>query len=107
TVGLDGLLTSVNLGVYRSTAATATDVIVRVLPVEHGGLTTFDVSGARAAFSVPVSTLPVCPDLCASLPSVSVSLPSPLAVAANDSLAIVLSRPGGSSFPDWVIWTYA
>jgi hypothetical protein len=107
TAGLDGRLTNVNLGIYRSTAATATDVVVNLLPVQHGGLTTFDLSGARAAFSVPISSVPICPNLCASLPSVSVSLPSPLAVAANDSLAIVLSRSGGSSFPDWVIWTYA
>ena len=36
-----------------------------------------------------------------------ISLATPLSVLANEQLALALSRPGGSTFPDWVIWAYA
>lgn len=38
---------------------------------------------------------------------ISDGLPTPLSVSVNDTLAIVLRRPDGTTAPDWVIWVEA
>lgn len=104
TVGISGALTRIDLGLFRSTATTASDVLLDILPAPSG-LSTFDLSGSRASVVIPIGTIPVCPDFCSSAPSLTVSLPSSVAVSAGDSWAIVLRRPGGTTFPEWVLWS--
>jgi hypothetical protein len=105
TVGIAGLLTQVDLGIFRSTRATTNDVLLDLLPAA-GGLagTEFDLSGSVSSVSVPISTVPVC-SVCADPPFVTAVLPTPVPVQVGDVFAIVLRRPGGSTFPDWVIWS--
>jgi hypothetical protein len=104
TVGIDGSLTRIDLGMYRSTSLTETDVILDVIPAT-GGLTRFDMGGSLGSTVIPISDFPVCPEFCASLPSLSVLLSSPVRVSAGDSLAIVLRRPDNGTYPHWVVWS--
>ncbi|HSK08571.1 MAG TPA: hypothetical protein VK911_03280 [Vicinamibacterales bacterium] len=106
TVGVEGLLARLDLGIWRSTLTTATDVLLDIVPAE-GGLRDFDFTGSLASAVINVSAIPVCPDWCQSLPSLSVSLPVPVPVSVGDQLAIVLRRPGGTTYPDWVLWSPA
>lgn len=106
TVGLTGSLVRVDLGIFRSTATTTSDVILDVIPAGTG-LSAFDLSGSLAQVVIPIADIPVCPDFCVSPPHVSVLLPTPVAVTTGDSLAIVLRRPGGSTLPNWVLWSEA
>jgi hypothetical protein len=106
TVGLTGSLVRIDLGIFRGTATTTSDVILNVVRA-NTGLSTFDLTGSLVQVVIPFSTIPVCPEFCSSPPYVSVMLPTPLAVNSGDSLAIVLRRPGGSTYPDWVLWSEA
>lgn len=106
TVGRDGYLMKIDLGLYRSTPETATDLRLDLLSIA-GPLTSFGSGRPLASVVVPTSQVPVCPAWCNALPTVTVELSSGLRVRVGEELAIVLSRPGGTTLPDWVIWTAA
>lgn len=116
-VGVTGLLSQVELGLYRL-AGTTTDLVLDIMPASslpamictQIPCSDTDLDGASLFRAhIPVVAVPVCvpgslTNPC-STPLVTVDVRSAgILVLAGQELAIVLRRPGGTSSPLWVIW---
>jgi hypothetical protein len=95
TVGLTGVLATIDLGIYRDPAANTGDVTLDIVPA--GALPAYDLSSSLFTTTIPIGSIPL---LTTNLTSVDVSA-AQLSVNAGDQLAIVLRRQSG---PSWVVW---
>ena len=120
TVEQRGLLSQLDLGLY-ATPGTATDVVVDLLRADLDSLSNMkcnrpcsgdDLQESLFRTRVVVENLQTCTrgsstDSCIEGPGtgfVSVDVRAAgLSVSPGETFAIVLSRPGGTSWPDWVI----
>jgi hypothetical protein len=97
TAGISGLLTSVDLGIYREAGAIG-DVTLDILPFSV--FPAFDLSPSLFSMTIPLDGIPL---LTTTLTSVDVSGAN-LLVSAGDQLAVVLRRSAGSFTSPWVVW---
>jgi hypothetical protein len=98
SVGISGVLTQIDLGIYRDADAIG-DVTLNLLPASI--FPSFDLSPSLLSATIPIMSIPL---LTTTLTSVDVSSAN-LAVHLGDQLAVVLSRSVGSpDSPPWVVW---
>lgn len=95
TVGLSGLLSRIDLGLYRDAAALTGDVTVDILPASV--LPAYEFGSSLFTMTIPIASIPL---LTTNLTTIDLSAAN-LAVNAGQQLAIVLRRPAGAG---WVIW---
>ena len=94
TVGISGLLSRIDLGIYREAAATG-DVTLDILP--FSAFPAYDLGSSLFTTVLPITSIPL---LTTTLTSVDVTAAN-LSVTTGDQLAIVLRRPAGTA---WVVW---
>jgi len=103
TVGLSGLLSQVDLQIYKNTGATG-DLTFEILATS-GGVPVPDSNPPLFQTVISLSSLPTIDDPNLNVPLTSVDVSSGgINVTPGEVLALALRSPNGSGVPPWTVW---